>query len=349
MEKISVIIPVYNCERSLEQCIESVLNQTFKEFELIIVDDGSTDTSGEICDAYATKDARVKVFHKENGSGGGEARNYGIEKSKGEFIVFLDSDDCQREDMLEKLYCAQQKADYDLVICGYCYLHDSGPDDKKFSLKESEIVGRRNVLDYFIAYYPDGLMGYPWNKLYRRSIIERFHIRFPKMRRLEDGIFNVFYFQNIESIYFLDEALMQYRVNCQVALRKLPYDFYDNMKLFTKNYYEFLEEEGCLQENRDKPFIIYFLNDFVCCLENILANSWEDKNTRDKREYILQLRQEQLVKYMLERIDYVPSYSRLVLKLFKMRQILTLKIVICTKLFLKENLKLFYSFLKKFN
>ena len=349
MKKISVIVPVFNCIQWLEPCIESVLKQTFKEFELILVDDGSTDGSGELCDFYATRDKRIRVFHKPNGSGGGEARNYGIEKSKGEFIVFLDSDDCQKPSMLEELYQAQQKADYDLVICGYCFLDENNLEGDKFALNATEIKGEQNVLDYFVNYYPDGLVGYPWNKLYRRSIIEENHIRFPKMRRLEDGIFNVAYFQKIKSASVLDKVLMLYRVNCQVALRKLPYDFYENMKLFTKDYYGFLKKLGTTRENMDKPFVIYFLNDFVCCLENILANSWEGKSYKDRRTYVLQLQREKLVQYMLGKIKYAPTYSRLVLKLFQMRFIGLLKAVICMKLWMKKNANHFFAFLKKFN
>lgn len=349
MNIISVIVPVYNCERWLDECIESVLNQTFQEFELILVDDGSTDGSGMICDLYATKDERVRVFHKENGFGGGEARNYGIDKSRGDFIVFLDSDDCHKPDMLEQLYQAQQQGNYDLVVCGYNYINEFGIDGDTFCLPPTEIIGRQEVLDYFITHYPDGLLGYPWNKMYRGSIIREKKVFFPKMRRLEDGIFNVLYFDNIQSLCVIGKPLIRYRVNCQVALRKLPYNFYDNMKPFTKNYYEFLESHGFNKEEKENPFVVYFLNDFVCCLENILANCWEGKSRKDKYNYILQLHQEELVQYMLKKVEYVPTYSRLVLWLFQTRLLRILEAVIHTKLFLKENLKQVFTFLKKFN
>ena len=92
MPKVSVIIPVYNVEQYLNRCIDSVLNQTYKDFEIILVDDGSTDKSGEICDVYAEKDSRITVIHKENG-GLSDARNFGIDAARGDFLTFLDSDD----------------------------------------------------------------------------------------------------------------------------------------------------------------------------------------------------------------------------------------------------------------
>ena len=344
---ISVIVPVYNCVQWLQECIESVLNQTFREFELILVDDGSTDGSAEICDKYAEKYVQVKVFHKENGGGAGEARNYGLRVSRGEFIVFLDSDDCQHPELLQNLYDAQKKKDYDLVICGYQFLDDHDQTGEEFCLKAEDIIGRENIIDYFISYYPDGLLGYPWNKLYRRSIIEENEIVFPKMRRLEDGIFNVAYFQNIGKLCILEQPLVNYQVNSQVLLRKLPYDFYENMKIFSKNYYSFLKRNHKNRKDNERPFVIYFLNDFVCCLENILANNWPDKSYGEHKAYIKELRHEKLVRYMLKDTTCVPRYSRLILKLFKDQNILLLRAIIRIKLWMKSHLKKIFAILKK--
>lgn len=344
---ISVIVPVYNSIQWLQECIESVLNQTFKDFELILVDDGSTDGSEKMCDAYAEKYEQIKTFHKQNGGGAGEARNYGVRKSGGEFIVFLDSDDCQRPELLERLHDAQRKGDYDLVICGYQFQDTHHQIYKSFCLPKNEIVGREKIVDYFISYYPDGLVGYPWNKLYRRSIIEKNQIKFPRMRRLEDGIFNVAYFQNIDKLCVIDEPLVNYRANSQVLLRKLPYDFYTNMKAFSKNYYGFLKKNHKEIRKNELPFVIYFLNDFVCCLENILANNWDDKSYNDHKLYIKALRHEKLVRYMLRDVSCVPRYSRWVLKLFKQQNIFILWILIHLKLWMKSHLQRLFGILKK--
>ena len=117
MCEISIIVPVYKVEKYLKKCVDSILAQTFTDFELILVDDGSPDDSGKICEEYAEKDARVRVLHKENG-GLSSARNAGIEVAKGKYLGFIDSDDYIAEDMYELLYNTIIKEDADLSICG---------------------------------------------------------------------------------------------------------------------------------------------------------------------------------------------------------------------------------------
>ena len=116
--KISVIIPVYNAEKYLERCVDSILAQTFTDFELLLIDDGSKDKSGEICDEYAKKDNRVKVFHKENG-GVSSARQFGVEKAIGKYSIHVDCDDLVSEQMLEEMYRTAEKDGYDIVIANY--------------------------------------------------------------------------------------------------------------------------------------------------------------------------------------------------------------------------------------
>ena len=117
MPKISIIVPVYNVEKYLRKCVDSILNQTFKDFELILVDDGSIDTSGKICDEYNLKDNRIKVIHKENG-GLSSARNAGLDIAQGEYIGFVDSDDWIELDMYEELYKICKENDTDVGIVG---------------------------------------------------------------------------------------------------------------------------------------------------------------------------------------------------------------------------------------
>lgn len=344
---ISVIVPVYNAKKWLDECIQSVLNQTFKNFELILVDDGSTDGSEVICDVYAEKNKSIKVVHKKNGYGAGEARNAGLQVAEGEFVVFLDSDDCQKPDMLERLYVEQKNANYDMVISGYQFLENKTKLGKVFGLDDTEIFGNTEILDYFVKYYPDGLLGYPWNKLYRRQIIQENNIIFPKMRRLEDGIFNVEYFQHINSMRVIKQPLVNYRVNSQVTLRKLPYDFYGNIKLFSKNYYDFLRKINKSRKDNEKPFVFYFLNDFVCCLENILVNDWPDKPFKERKAYVISLHEEKIVRYMLKKKSIVPRYSRWVLTLFEKHYIELLLLIIYLKLWMKKYLTKIFNLAKK--
>ena len=122
MPKISVIVPVYNTEKYLNRCIDSILAQTFTDFELLLIDDGSTDCSGKICDEYAAKDSRVRVFHKENG-GVSSARNMGLDNAQGEWITFVDSDDWVHEDFLKKRLALALNDNADIAYCDVEYVY----------------------------------------------------------------------------------------------------------------------------------------------------------------------------------------------------------------------------------
>ena len=123
---ISIIVPIYNVEKYLSRCINSVLSQTFPDFELLLIDDGSTDKSGYICDGYAQKDSRIKVFHIENG-GVSAARNYGLDNARGEWITFVDADDWIDKDMYYKLYNEAILSEADIVICDFYIYYNQKP------------------------------------------------------------------------------------------------------------------------------------------------------------------------------------------------------------------------------
>ena len=125
LPKVTVIVPVYNTEKYLPRCVESLMAQTLKELEIIFVDDGSTDSSGRLCDEYASKDNRIHVIHKPNG-GVAAARQTGLEAAAGKYVIWADSDDWVEVDMYEKLYQKAQSAQADLTVCGFIYEYKDG-------------------------------------------------------------------------------------------------------------------------------------------------------------------------------------------------------------------------------
>lgn len=180
---ISVIVPIYNVEKYLIKCIESIINQTYKNLEIILVDDGSPDNCPSICDEYAKKDDRIKVIHKENG-GLSDARNVGIDASTGEYLAFVDSDDYISCDMLEKLYCRIVKDESDLAICNLNYVDESDRilDVGTIQVEDKlvdEIVFWNELYGVNYAYCVVA-----WNKLYRRKLFE--NVRYEKGRLHED-------------------------------------------------------------------------------------------------------------------------------------------------------------------
>lgn len=205
--KVSVIIPVYKAEKYLAVCVDSVLQQTYKELEVILVEDGSPDQCGQICDEYAKKDSRVKVIHKEN-QGVSMARNTGLELATGEYVQFVDSDDYLDIHMIETLVNALEESKADLVLCGF---YEKNLNFDRVS-KAEEDVGV-----YEKAQFLKGIMKNPysfhygvlWNKLFKREKIG--NLRFlADMDFGEDLIFNLHYFGCCHTIRVIDEPLYYY-------------------------------------------------------------------------------------------------------------------------------------------
>ena len=166
---ISVIIPVYNCEKYLTQCIESVLNQTFQDFELILVDDGSHDSSPDICDNFRQKDERIQVIHKPNG-GVSSARNEGIKVARGEYITFVDSDDYIEEEMMEYLYGQAQEHLADIVVSGLLMEYwDNGTikETKVYRIQNSKKYSAKELLEEWGQTFPMICMCGPCCKLFK--------------------------------------------------------------------------------------------------------------------------------------------------------------------------------------
>lgn len=179
---ISVIVPVYNVARYLDKCIDSIVKQTYENLEIILVDDGSTDQSGSLCDKWAKKDARIKVIHKENG-GLSDARNVGVRHALGAYIGFVDSDDFIHPKMYELLYNAITLHHAEMAICNYRWIDDAGKTLKYFPDLKNEALEPEECLDK-LAKKHNVLYVTAWNKLYQKMILERHP--FPKGRINED-------------------------------------------------------------------------------------------------------------------------------------------------------------------
>ena len=181
MEKISVIVPVYNSEAYLENCLNSIIQQTYQNLEIILVNDGSTDGSAAICQRYKIQDPRVKVYHKSNG-GVGSSRNRALEAVTGDYILFVDNDDWLELDHIESLYHLLKKADADIAIGGHRVIYDSGKIIEK-ETHENSVLEPKKVLERIL--YDDGIDLSAWGKLYKRYLFN--DIKFPKGRLFEDS------------------------------------------------------------------------------------------------------------------------------------------------------------------
>ena len=251
---ISVIVPIYRVEKYLPACIDSILNQTFTDFELILVDDGSPDRCPEICDETAKRDARVRVIHQAN-QGLSAARNAGIEAARGAWLSFVDSDDYIAPQFYEKLYQTAQRTDADCVMCSVQNVDESGkPIDSALMRVADEVktgrevlrkIGRDDVTPYLTA----------WNKLYRRKLFNT--LRYPAGRQNEDVFVFAELFCQVQRAVCVAEPLYFYRkrigsiMNSVVTLRNL-----DEMWAYV-NCFEHLQqddEESILKETEKRVF-----------------------------------------------------------------------------------------------
>lgn len=204
---ISVIVPIYNVEQYLKQCVDSILNQTYANLEIILVNDGSPDNSPSICDKYALKDSRVKVIHKKNG-GLSDARNAGLDVAKGEYIVFIDSDDFIHKQYVECLYSNIGVAD--MAFCDLLYYYDDEIKIDELEIKECKIqVFEDDFLIRNIPKFRSPLLIVAWNKLYKREIWQ--DLRYPIGKIHEDEFLAHYILDKCESVVFCDTKLYNYR------------------------------------------------------------------------------------------------------------------------------------------
>lgn len=205
MELISVIVPIYKVEAYLDKCVQSIVDQTYSELEIILVDDGSPDRCGEMCEAWAKKDSRIKVIHKENG-GLSDARNAGLAVATGQMVSFIDSDDWIDPEFLQTLYDVLQEHDAQIAECGIRLVDEDGHvlsyrgPGKAESIEKIEAL-RRLVLE-------DGVYQTVWNKLYRRDVIDQ--ILFEKGKCNEDDFWTYQIFDRIERLALVDKPVLNY-------------------------------------------------------------------------------------------------------------------------------------------
>ena len=215
MDKISIIVPIYNAEKYISECIESIINQTYCNLEIILVDDGSIDASKKICDSYAKLDKRIKVFHNEN-RGVSYTRNFGIINSKGKYIIFVDADDTINENYVDLLISTMSKYNSDIAICGFDFI--SSGINQKYIIRDKGSVFEGILKNDYYALEPFLLT--PWGKIYKRSILIEYNIFFPEKYNIaEDQIYNFNYLEIIKKYVFINETLYNYydRNNCSLS------------------------------------------------------------------------------------------------------------------------------------
>lgn len=281
--KISIIIPVYNVEKYLNRCIESVVNQSFKELEIILVDDGSPDNCPQMCDDWATKDSRIKVVHKKN-EGLGLARNTGMQHATGEYIAFIDSDDYVDLNMYEILYSKAVSRNADIVYCGYKYgLKDGTYEDRNDFETETVFDDKEKIekhsMNYFYPINSRQMMMSVWHSIYKREVIKT---EFYSEREVvsEDLHFQLSAILNSKKIVYIPDSLYYYCYNGESLSRTFKfskvYGFQKLMKLML----------GLYPGKEHFVYIFYFY-----CTLNITRHffSYKGLTSKEKRKEMREL------------------------------------------------------------
>ena len=251
--KISVVVPVYNVEKYLDRCVESILVQTFQDFELILVDDGSPDNCPQMCDNWAERDSRIRVIHKENG-GLPDARNYGINAACGEYITFVDSDDWVEKEFLETLYQGMIQNNADVVQCNYQQVYGEKKIERCFAPRE---LDEEAIQDHLIVGMANDkleiMSNTRWNKLYRAELVKKaINLCDVAISMGEDYLMNFAVFGYCKKIVILDTPpLYNYFFN-EMSISSIyhPKNKYSK-KAFYQNLKRIAQEHGCYAGNED--------------------------------------------------------------------------------------------------
>ena len=222
LPKISVIVPVYKAETYLHRCVDSILAQTFTDWELLLIDDGSPDRSGEICDEYAQKDSRVRVIHKKNG-GVSSARQRGLDESIGEYTIHADPDDWVEPGMLAEMYKKAKDEDADMVICDF---YTNYKDEQRYVKQEPTALDNKTVLRNLFQH----LHGSCWNKLVKRTCYYNYKVKFVEwMSFCEDLYVNTRLLQNPLKVSYLSKAFYHYDqiINDNSLVKKYSYESFE--------------------------------------------------------------------------------------------------------------------------
>ncbi|WP_051205867.1 glycosyltransferase family 2 protein [Butyrivibrio sp. FC2001] len=237
MASVSIIVPVYNQEKYLNKCLDSILEQTYSDYECILVDDGATDKSPQICDEYAGKDERIRVIHKPNG-GLTSARKAGFDVCVSDYVCFLDSDDYLHPDFLKRTMVTIKESDADVCTCGHYQDADGTIITNTFNFEnktiEKELIEDEYVMPIIGKIYSEGftnLPGYVWGRVYKRSCLSEQCFVSEREVYTEDDIFQMYLSKQIEKAVFIPDKLVYYRVNSA----SLTHAYRKNMWKMLKN------------------------------------------------------------------------------------------------------------------
>lgn len=209
--KVSVIIPIYNVEKYIDRGLTNFLKQTYQDFEILLVDDGSTDGSPALCDVWSARYDQIRVFHKENG-GSGSARNLGIENASGEYIYFFDIDDLADDTLLEYCVRTMDDTDADMLVFSYRNKDVSTGQEYEIVMDDIHVNSNDELRNVYVDQFVMKMNGFPWNKMYRKSFLNAHHLRFEDLLIQQDEVFNLSIYPHVTRMIISSKVLYIYYI-----------------------------------------------------------------------------------------------------------------------------------------
>lgn len=329
MKKVSIIVPLYNSEKTIEKCINSITKQTYKNIEIIIVNDGSTDDSQKIIEQLEKKDIRIKTLNQQN-SGVSVARNNGITNSTGDYIMFIDSDDWIDDNCVEKLVKTINEKKVDAVRYNYIKENrDSSVKQNMYDLSSKKFEGKQvtseKVISHFL-YTKEAIPNYVMLLLIKTEIIKS-KIEFDKnLFMMEDVYFYQKFLHNIKSIYFLDEALYHYN-NCNISVTRDP-------KKAIKNIYGIFECSKKIKEYLDAKNTEYSKTKINSCHVNLtityLNKAIKISNYKSAKKIIIEITENTYFKKMISNLEMndITKYRKKIIKSINNKEYLKIYIML---------------------
>lgn len=312
--KVSIIMPVYGVEDYVGKSIESIQAQTFTNWELWAVDDGSPDKSGEVCDAYAKKDSRIKVIHKENG-GAPSARNVAIDKATGDYLYFMDSDDWAEKTMLEDMVKIAQENNSQLVVAGF-YIDTYYNDTEKFTqeqyLKSQVFESQQQFRENAHKLFDKNLLYTPWNKLFKADYIKENKLYFPNTF-WDDFPFNLSVIADIERVAVTDKKYYHFiRKRAESETAKYRSDMYDKREEENGWLIDLYKKWGVSSPQIDEFLARRYIERIIGCIENV-TNKNCTLSPKEKKAEIKKMISSQSVRDAIKKVKPNSNYMKLML------------------------------------
>lgn len=335
---VSIIVPVYNMGAKIEACVGTLLKQTYRNLEIILIDDGSKDNSYRILKKIENLDKRVKAYHTEN-CGSGPARNYGISHCHGKYMFFPDADDLLNEDAIAILVNAIEESDTDLIVFGFQSINNSRNIISKKIFHRKIIdgkVARTRYANYLSMERPYTIQGAPWNKFFKHDLIIKYRIEYPPLRRHQDEAFIARYVTHVKNIYFINDILYSYYVNdLKLEWDKYPTTYIDSViGLYEDRKLNMLK--WCESDVETHDMVIA---NFISGVIKALELSFSPKFNFDVKERMIWI--EDTIKksniICMRRPNSIGKYQRLTMTLIKQKLYRCLYMLLCLKVLIERN------------